>query len=102
MIHFSLLELQCFPCDYHTSEYQKYDVLVRVGTLIKPLPEAWGVKSLFGLHFLIIVHHQRKSRQGLKQGRDMGGGADGEDMERASSSLAPLACSPLLAQTAFS
>jgi hypothetical protein len=32
---------------------------------------SWGGKSLFGLHFLITVHHQRKLRQELKQDRNL-------------------------------
>ena len=43
--------------------------------------ETWGGKGLFGLHFHITVHHQRKSEQELKQGRDLETGADAEAME---------------------
>lgn len=35
-----------------------------------------GEKGLFGLDFHIPVHHQRKSRQELKQGRNLEAGAD--------------------------
>ena len=38
-------------------------------------------QDLFGLHFYIIAHHQRKSGQELKQGRDLEAGADAEAME---------------------
>ncbi|EDL21040.1 mCG140729 [Mus musculus] len=44
--------------------------------------ETWGGKGLFGLHFHITVHHQRKSEQELKQGRDLETGADAEAMEQ--------------------
>ena len=39
-----------------------------------------GEKGLFGLDFHIPVH-QRKSRQELKQGRNLEAGADAEVME---------------------
>ena len=51
---------------------------------------SWGRKDLFSLHFNITVHHQRKSGQGLTQGRNLEAGADAEAMERC---LLPLACS---------
>ena len=35
----------------------------------------WGRKSLFGLHFQITAHHQRKSGQEVKQGRNWEEGA---------------------------
>ena len=40
----------------------------------------WGGKGLFGLHFHIAVHRQRKSGQELKQGRSLEAGADAEAM----------------------
>jgi hypothetical protein len=36
---------------------------------------------LFGLYFYITVHHQKKSRQELKQGRNQEAEADAQDME---------------------
>jgi hypothetical protein len=39
-----------------------------------------GKWSLFGLHFHIAVHHQQKSGQKLKQGRNLEAGADAETM----------------------
>jgi diadenosine tetraphosphate (Ap4A) HIT family hydrolase len=39
---------------------------------------SWGGKSLFGLHFHIIVHHEWKSGQELKQGRNLEAEADAE------------------------
>jgi hypothetical protein len=41
----------------------------------------WGEKDLFGLHFHITVHHQRKLGQELKQGRNLEAGADAEAIE---------------------
>ena len=41
----------------------------------------WGGKGLFGLHTHIIVHHQRKLGQELKQSRNLEAGADAEAME---------------------
>jgi len=38
-------------------------------------------KGLFSLYFHTAVHHRRKSRQELKQGRAMEAGADAEAME---------------------
>jgi hypothetical protein len=38
---------------------------------------SWGGKGLFSLHF----HHERKSGQKLKQGRNLEAGADAEAME---------------------
>ena len=34
-----------------------------------------------GLHFCIVVHHQRRSGQELRQGRNLEAGADAEAME---------------------
>ena len=46
-------------------------------------------RGLFGLHFHITVHHQRKSGQELKQGRNLEAGADVETMrDTACSSMA--------------
>ena len=39
--------------------------------------------ALFGLHFHITVHHQRKSREELKEGRTLEAGADAETMRSA-------------------
>ena len=49
------------------------------------------------VYFHIAVHHQKKSGQELKQGRNLEAGADAEAME----GCCLLACSPLLAQPAF-
>ena len=39
-------------------------------------------KGSFGLYFYITVHHQRKSVQELKNGRNLEAGADAEAMEK--------------------
>ena len=44
---------------------------------------------MFGSYFHITVHHQRKSGQGLKEGRNLEAGADAEAMEGAADWLAP-------------
>ena len=49
----------------------------------------WGGESLVGFYFLISVHHQWKSRQELKEGRNLEAEADVEAMEEGSL----LACS---------
>ena len=46
-----------------------------------PIKATWGGKGLFGLHFHITVHHQRKSGQELKQDRNLETGADAESVE---------------------
>jgi hypothetical protein len=56
---------------------------------------SWGGKGLHlrawhGLHFRITVHHQRKSRQKLKHGRNLEAEADAEAMEKC---LLPMAYS---------
>jgi hypothetical protein len=58
---------------------------------------SWGGKGLFNLYFHNAVHHQRKSGQELKQGRNLEAGADSEAMEACYS----LACSLWLAQPAL-
>jgi hypothetical protein len=40
-----------------------------------------GRKGLFSLYFHIIVHHQRKSGQEIRQGRNREGRADANAME---------------------
>jgi hypothetical protein len=40
-----------------------------------------GRKGLFGLHFYIIAHHQRKSELKPKQGKDLETAVDAEAME---------------------
>ena len=35
-------------------------------------------KGLFGVHFHIVVHHQRKSKQEFKQGLNLEAGGDTE------------------------
>lgn len=42
---------------------------------------SWGGKGLFGLHFHIIVHHQRNSGQELKQSRNLETGVGPVAME---------------------
>ena len=59
--------------------------------------ETWGGEGLFGFHFHITVHRQRKSGQELKQGRNLEAGADAEAMEKGHL----LACSFWQAQPAF-
>jgi hypothetical protein len=47
----------------------------------------WGGKALFGLHFHIVIHHQRKkkvkrkSEQELKEGKNLEAGDDIEAMK---------------------
>lgn len=42
----------------------------------------WGRgKGLFGLHFHITIHHQRKSGQEIKQHKNVEAGADAEATE---------------------
>jgi hypothetical protein len=54
----------------------------------------WGRKGLSGLNYYITVHHQRKSGQELKQGRNLAGEADAEAMEEQMlTSLLFMACS---------
>jgi hypothetical protein len=50
----------------------------------------WKGKGLFYLHVYIIVHHQRKAGQELKQDRNLEAGVDAEAME----GCCLLACSP--------
>jgi hypothetical protein len=40
-----------------------------------------GLKSFFDLHFHITLHHQRKSGQELKQGKNLEAGSDSGVME---------------------
>jgi hypothetical protein len=42
---------------------------------------SWRGKGLLSLYFHITVHHQRKSGQKLRQGRNLEAGADAEAME---------------------
>lgn len=42
---------------------------------------SWRIKCLFGLHFCIVNHYQRKSGQELRQGRTLQAGADAEVLE---------------------
>jgi len=58
--------------------------LVRVSTAATKHHDqkaSWGGKGLFGLHFHITVHHQRKSGQELKQGRKLEAGADAKTIK---------------------
>jgi hypothetical protein len=58
--------------------------LVRVATAVmRHLDQKarWGGKGLFILHFHITIHHQRKSGQEIKQGRNLESRADVEAME---------------------
>jgi hypothetical protein len=52
---------------------------------------------LFGLHFNITYHHQRKSGQEIKRGKNLEAGADAEVVER----CCLLDCFLWLAQPAF-
>ena len=54
-------------------------------------------KALFALCFHITVHHERKSGQEIKQGRNLEAGAGAE----ATDGFYLLACSSWLAQPAF-
>lgn len=59
-------------------------VLVKVSmTMMKDKDQLaiLGRKGSFGLCFLIAVHHWRKPKQGLKQGKNLEVGADSEAME---------------------
>jgi hypothetical protein len=74
--------------------------LVKVFVAVKKYHDqkaSWGGKCLFSLHFHIGVHHQRKSGQALKQGRNLEAGADAEAMEE----CCLLTCFPWLVQLAF-
>jgi hypothetical protein len=55
-----------------------------------------GEERVYGLHFYITVHHQRRSGQKLKQSRILEAGADSE----ASEGCCLLPCSSWLAQFA--
>jgi hypothetical protein len=59
--------------------------------------QVWGGKGLFGLHFHIAVHHQKKSEQELTQGRHLETGDNAEAME----GCCLLDCFPWLAQLDF-
>ena len=74
-------------------------VLIRISIAsMKHMTKAsWGGKGLFSLCFHVTVHHQRKSGQELKQGRNLEAGADTEAKKR----YCLLAWSPWLAQPAF-
>ena len=70
------------------------DVLVRVSIAVMKhhgQKASWEGKGLFGLHFCIAVHHQRKAGQELKQNRNLEAGTEAEAME--GSCLFPMACS---------
>ena len=59
-------------------------ILVRVSIIVRKhhgQKASWGGKGLFGLHFQIIVHHWRKSRQALKEEWNLEAGVDAETME---------------------
>ena len=43
----------------------------------------WREKALFGLHFHITIHHQRKSEQELTQGRNLETGVNSQVMRGA-------------------
>jgi len=47
----------------------------------------WGGKGVFISNFHITVHHQRKSGQEFKQGRNLEAGADAEAMRGATGLL---------------
>ena len=72
-------------------------VLIRVSIAEEKYhdPKAgWGGKGLFGFHFQITVHHQKKSGQDLKQDRILRAGTDAEATE----GCCFLACSLQIAQ----
>ena len=48
-----------------------------------------GGKGLFGLHFFISAHHQRRSAQELNQDKNLKAEAGAEAMERSAYCLAP-------------
>jgi hypothetical protein len=57
-------------------------------------------KGLFGLHFHITAHHQRKSGQELKHGRNLEAGTDAEVVKgMLLSSLLPEASSACFCRT---
>jgi hypothetical protein len=62
----------------------KPGVLVRVSIAMMKNHDQkanWVEKGLFSLHVHIVVHHQRKIGQELKQDRNPEAGADAENME---------------------
>ena len=65
-----------------------------VGTLVRvtiAVLKHLGGKGLFGLYFLITVHHQRKSGQELKQGKNLEAGVDVEAMKELLTGFLPVA-----------
>ena len=73
-------------------------VLVWVTIAMMKTPKAsWGGKGLLTYSSTSIVHHGRKSRQELKQGRNLEAGVDAEAME----GCCLVACSSWLSQSAF-
>jgi hypothetical protein len=55
--------------------------------------ETSGGKGLFSLCFHITVHHQRKAKQELEQGRNLEAGVDTEAMEGLLAGFLLMACS---------
>jgi hypothetical protein len=49
---------------------------------------SWRGKGLFSLHFLVAIHHQRKTGQEFTEGSNLEAGADAEAMEGAAYWLA--------------
>ena len=74
-------------------------LLLQGNTMIKQL----GEKMIYlAINFHSTVHHQRKSGQEPKQGRNLEAGAEAEAMEaEAMDGYCLLVCSPWLAQPAF-
>ena len=76
-----------------------YGCCLRVSATVTSTMEngSWGGKVLFGLHFSIAVHYQRKSDQELKHGRFREAGTYAEATEE----NCLLACFPWLTQPGF-
>jgi hypothetical protein len=65
-------------------------ILVGVSTAVRKhegQKASWEGKSLFSLHFYIVVHHQRKSGEELKQGWNWQAGTCEEAIKRATMRL---------------
>jgi len=70
-----------YQCFYYRTKYHDQEA-------------SWAGKGLFSLHFHMAVHHQRKSRQELTQGRNLEAEADAEAMEEwCMADFLPLTCS---------
>jgi hypothetical protein len=85
-LNFNSLEEQCLSWGYYCCD-----------ETLGPKKQVREERT-FGSHFHIAVHHQRKSGQEFKQGRNLEAGADAEAMK----GCCFLTCSIWLAQSAFS